>query len=91
MSITYTPATVKQDRAYRRRRIDQYVVTLPTNAGALLALATDLNNNHPGVPDHRVKITVDDNNMLLVVSVPTDWREEDAATCPVDAVDEDAS
>lgn len=80
MTETHTPFSLKlRRRTYRRRRIDQYVIMLPTNGRTLMQLAMDLNAEHPDIPENRVKITIDDHGNLIV-SVPTDWAAEDDAT-----------
>lgn len=72
----------------RKRRIDQYVVPLPTNGQVWTNLATQIHAGNPGIPAHRIKIKLDDNGYDLLVSVPSDWAAEDAAARGAHGVDE---
>lgn len=68
---TYTRLT-----PYRMRRIDQYVIPLPTNGRTFLALVAQMYNDYPGMPAHLVKIKASDAGDEILISVPVDWHRE---------------
>jgi hypothetical protein len=77
---------------HRYRRVDEYLLPLPTSYESMVRLTRRIQHDHPDTPRRRIKVDLDTTDDLeLIIRVPVDWEEEDAYRARQRAVEESAS